>query len=211
MDKYTIYAPYISQCTWTYPCKHIPHTYIHSTYKFTTHFYTPPQMLILSPSANMHIYTSEIYINSTYMQAQNTHRQTSTFTGGGIIHKLSSPLPYYYIIHVLKALLPYKIFTLPPKGQANNISLFLKKWTKSSMEPCSFRVIWEKDPKPSWLWNLSSILEERELCKQVKFLSCPHKNTSAKTVLKCEWNETRQDFFLVVCASERQRTIWEKN
>ena len=54
-----------------------------------------------------------------------------------------------------------------PKCQANDINPFLMIWTESCKEPHSFRVIWGKDPKPSWLWDLRPILEEILIVKAV--------------------------------------------
>ena len=57
----------------------------------------------------------------------------------------------------------------PPKCQANDINPFLIIWTESCKEPHSYRVIWGKDPKPSWLWDLRPILEEILIVKAVVF------------------------------------------
>lgn len=72
------------------------------------------------------------------------------------------------------------------------------------MELCNFRVIWEKDPKPFWLWNLRSLLEEGGPCRQVKFLSCPIKIHLPKTVVQCGRNSRRQSRLCAGCMCKRK-------
>lgn len=81
------------------------------------------------------------------------------------------------------------------------------------MEPYSFRVIWEKGPKPSWLWNLWSILEEGRPCRQLKFLSCPTKTQLPKIVLKCRRNSIRQSrlFPSGMCKRKTKKNLWQKD